>query len=121
MDWDKIGSFDRHPKLNDLLKEVGSKAKVQFMDEGKDVTAEVLQSALKKSGQKGIKARDTIVFLVQDAKGTKYEFWVGAKSYSVLSGIKGLLDANNKITGQKGTIERVSKDNPDEASFKVSA
>src|SRR3990167_6867433 len=116
LDWDKIGGFDRHPKI--ALQEVGDTADVVFMDEGTEVSAEKLSEAFKAKGIKKIKAKDSIVFVVEQATEKK-EVWLGAQNYSNLSELKKIRESNNNtLVGAKVKISRVSKDDPEVASLK---
>jgi hypothetical protein len=118
VEWDKIGGFERYDKLNDILKSVGDKAIVTFLDDGKEVSAELLQSALKNKGMKNIKARNTIVFVcTNDAK--KYEMWLSATAFSNLRELKAIRDANkNTLINAKVKVSRVSKDDMTQQAFK---
>ena len=118
VDWNAIGDFERHPKLNDVLDTVGKSVNVKFMDDGKEIKADVLASALKAKGIKGIKAKDTIVFVVGN-KNEKNELWLSATSYTNLQELKRIRTENgNTLLGAMVKVSRVSKDNPETASFK---
>jgi len=121
VDWDKMEDFDRYGKLSDELKEVNDSMTVIFCDDGKDVNADIIQNALKEKGQKGIKARDSIVFHVKE--GTKdYEVWLSATAYTNLRELKKIRD-NNKGTLIDANVKvtRVSANDPDQPSFKFEA
>lgn len=118
VNWDSIGGFDRFPKLSEELKAVGDTRTVIFQDDGKDVSADILQTALKAKGQKGIKARDSIVFAVK-CNQKDYEVWLSATSYSNLRELKQIRDSSNgTLKGAKVKISRVSKDDMSIAAFK---
>ena len=122
VDWDNIGSFDRYPNLAEQLKEIGNEQKVKFLDDGKDVKAEIIQEALRQKGQKNIKARDSIVFHVQNIKDNKdYEIWVSSTCYTILRVLKGIRDENkNTLIGAEAKIKRVSKDDMTQSAFEFS-
>ena len=118
VEWNNIGGFDRYPKITDELKEIDDSKTVIFLDDGKDVEAEILQKALIDKGQKNIKARDSIVFHV-GCDGKDYEMWISATSYSNLRELKQIRDGNkNTLVDAKIKITRVSKDDMTISSFK---
>ena len=119
VDWDEVGSFERFDKLNDELKDIGNKCFVVFKDDGNKVDAEKIAAALKEKDVKGIKARDSMVFVV-DNEGKDMEFWLSATAYTNLRQLKTIRDANDStLVKAKAVISRVSKDNPSEPSFLI--
>ena len=115
VDWDNIANFDRYPILSEELKEIGNTKTVKFLDDGKDVKAEILQESLKK---RGIKARDSIVFVVEDGKDKK-EVWLSATSYSNLKELKQVRDDNKgTLVNADVKVSRVSKGDMTEQAFK---
>ena len=120
VNWEEVGSFERFPKLNDKLKDVGQKAGVVFLDDGKTIGADVLQTAFKQKGVKGIKAKDTNVFVVTH-NGEKHELWISATSYTNMNELKGIRNENgNTLVNAKVVVKRVSKDDPNNPSFQFS-
>lgn len=122
VDWKNVMPlFDRFPKLSEQLKEIGDKANVVFMDDGKFVKSEVLANALKEKGKKNIKARDSEVFHVK-SKGVSYELWLSATAFSNLRELKGIADENKgTLINALVTVERVSKGDMSTQAFKFSA
>lgn len=119
VDWDSMDSFERYSKVSDILKNVGDFSDVVFQDDGKEIKAETLQSALKAKGMKNIKARDSIIFVVKDSDGDNMELWLSASSYTNLRELKAIRDTNNKtLKGAKVHIERIGKDDMTKPSFK---
>lgn len=113
-DWKTVEtSFEKHPKLE--LKNVGDKAKVKFKNNGKFVSKEVLQTALKKSGKKGF-ARNSIVFTVETKDGMR-EFWLAEDAHSVKRELKSLM-TNDSIEGKDVLIERIAV-SQDETNYRL--
>ena len=118
IDWNVMDNFEKYPSVTADMQEIGSKKTVLFMDEGKDVSADVLATANKAKGIKGIKARDQLVFTVQN-NGSNASLWISAQNYTSLKELKKVRDSNGgKFKGARCYIERVSKNEPDKASFK---
>ena len=118
VDWKQISNYEKHPKVNDVLSNVGDKIEVLFRDDGKLVTAKQIEIALKAKGIKGIKPRDSEVFLVHDEK-TKMdmEFWISATNYSALKELKKIADSNgDTLKNKRIVIERVSKGETDKSA-----
>jgi len=107
-------SFERYPKLNDELKQKGDSKTVVFLDDGKRISADVISVALKNKGIKGIKARDSIIFVVEDNK-VKKELWIGATNYTNLRELAAIAD---NLTGQKVKITRIAEKDPEQANLK---
>lgn len=117
VEWDKVGDLERYPILE--LKEIGDFSVVSFLDEGRDVSAELIQKSLKDKGQKGIESRDSIVFHVQDADKKGFEVWLSAKAYTNLGELKSIREANgNSLVFAKVKISRVSKSDHNKPAFK---
>lgn len=117
--WDNVGNFERFEKLNDVLMNVGNSAVVVFMDDGRDVSKEVMQKSLKEKKIKGINARDSVVFRVQENK-KNFEFWLSATAFSNLTELKIIRTANNNtLIGAKAKISRVSVRDPEQQSYKI--
>lgn len=117
VDWNVMDSFEKHPSINSELKEVGNNKLILFMDEGKDVSADVLASANKAKGIKGVKAKDQIVFTVKSDNAV-YSLWISAQNYTNLKELKKVRDSNGgKFSGARCKVQRVSKGETDKASF----
>lgn len=116
---DKAGAFERHPKVNDVLSNVGDKLDVVFKDNGKLIEANVIANVLKEKKIKGVQARDSMIFVVLDEKSkSNMEMWLSASSWSNLAQLRAIRDKNNgTLVGARVKIERVEKENPDKASF----
>lgn len=118
MEWEKVNKFDRYENLGTALCNVGDFATVTIVGEENEVSADVIQAALKNSGKKNIKARDSLVFHVVDSDKKDWELWVSKTAYSSLSELKQIREENNnKFDGAKMKIERVAKEDMDRASF----
>lgn len=118
VDWNNIQNFERFPNLAKDLENVGDSRTVKFLDEGEDIKAEVLQQALVQKGKKNIKARDSIMFVVED-KSEKKEVWVSATNYTNLRELKAIRDMNgNSLVNAMVKVTRASKDDMTESSFK---
>ena len=121
VDWDGIGGFERYPKLMDGLKDIGDVAYVKFLDEGREVNADIIQKALKDKGQKNIKARDSLVFVVLE-ENEKKELWVSRSSHTNMNELKAIRAKHgNAFKGALARIERISKDDMAKQSFKFEA
>jgi len=118
IDWENIAIFERFPKLNDELQEVGSKAKVKFMDDGTLVDSAKISEAMKMKGIKGIKPRDSYVFVVE-SNGNKKEFWLSATAYTNLAELKALREKKGTLIGVEALIERVSSKDPSQPAFRI--
>lgn len=121
INWDNIGNFERYPVINRILNSEGMSETVTFLDEGSLVSEEVLKQALKKSElSKGVKARDTYVFVVQNSKNEKMEFWTSTTGYTVLSDLKKIRQENGeKLKGAVAVIKRESVNDPEQSAFRV--
>lgn len=121
VEWEKLESFERHEKINNILKKIGDYAVVEFLDNGKDVSADIISIAQKAKGIKGIKARDTVVFNIKTADGIM-ELWLSASNFSALRELSLIKkSSNNTLVGCKVRIERQSKDDTEKSalSFKM--
>ncbi len=115
--WEGLNSFERFPKLNDELKKEGSTAKVTFLDEGKEIKADVISSVLKNKGVKGIKAKDSRVFTVEK-DNVKYELWVGCTSFTNLRELADIRKKHgNTLIGAKVKATRISENDPEKPSM----
>lgn len=109
VDWNTLDAFNRHDNISKKLPNESNNGIFTFDDEGKEVKADVLGSAMKSKGIKGMKAKDSIVFIVENDK-TKYELWLSATNFSALRELKAVRDANNNsLRGAKVRITRASK------------
>ena len=108
--WDKIGKRRKLPRLNDLLKERGSWVRVIFRDDGKLISKDVIEAALKAKGVKGIRADDMVVFTVEEENSGKlYSFWLRFRNISALKQLKEIRSRNNdSLEGVRIEISRVS-------------
>lgn len=119
--WDSVSVFERFPKLNSEMKEVGKKVEVVCEDDGHVVPASQMSEAYKKKGVKGIKAQDTLVLVVSQ-NGEKKEFWVNLKSFSLLRELKKIRESNGDGKSLKGSrirFERLATNSPNEPNWKV--
>ena len=115
------GSFEKLPRLNDVLKKTGDSADVVFQDDGKTISADVLAKVYKVKGIKGIKAKDTFVFEAVHDKERKSLF-VGSTSYTNLRELAAVKKANkNTLVGAKVRISRIAENDPNTANLKIEA
>lgn len=110
VDWNQVsgGDVEKLPSLNGEMKEVGNKKIVTFLDDGKLISAEIMERASKAKGL-NIKSGGSHVFTVVD-KGIKKSFWVKETSHSVVREMKNVASPNNNtLVGLAVEISRVSK------------
>lgn len=117
VDWNQLDAFERHENLSKLLANEGDSKTAVFKDDGKDVKADVIQASFKEKGVKGIKARDTIVFVV-DVAGKTYELWLSATNYTALRQLKAVREANGgTLKNAKCKITRSAKGDMTQSTF----
>jgi hypothetical protein len=116
----QAGSFERYEKLALLAK--GDKANVTFLDEGRDVSAEIIATAMREKGKTSrVKAQDSTVFVIDTDSG-KREFWVKHTQFTNIRELRAVMDANGgKLKGAKALIERVAVGDPNTPNIKITA
>lgn len=122
VEWEKILSFDRFPKLQqELLKNVGDSVVVIFTSEEKDIPAEMLKNKdIKTSSGTKVKPRDSVVWTVKEVNtGKDYELWLSATNYTNLRELAKLRESNGgKFVGLRVKITRIAKGDPEQANLK---
>jgi len=114
------GDFERLPRLSDEMRKLGDTAVVTFQDNGKVISADVLQKAYKLKGLK-IKARDTFVYTVQHNDARKSLF-VGSTNYTNLRELAAIKKSNkNSFVGVKVKVSRIAEGDPTTANIKFEA
>jgi len=121
--WDNksLSSFERYPKITELVKNVGDKVELVGCDDGSEVPADRIAARYKDTGQKGIKAKDSNVFVVEH-EGKQYELWLGATNWTALRQLKEIRDNNgDTLLKAKFTIEKVSENDPEKSTYEFKA
>ena len=114
------GTFEKLPRLSDDIRKTGDEAVVIFQDNGRVITADVLQRVYKLKGLK-IKAKDTFVYEVS-YDGVRKSLFVGRTSYSNLRELAAIKKANkNSFVGVKVKISRIAEGDPTTANMKFEA
>ena len=111
------GTFEKLPRLSDDIRKTGDEAVVIFQDNGRVITADVLQRVYKLKNLK-IKAKDTFVYEVS-YDGVRKSLFVGSTSYSNLRELAAIKNANkNSFVGVKVKISRIAEGDPTTANMK---
>lgn len=122
VEWDKITSFNRYPKLQqELLKNVGDSVVIVFTSEEKEIPADMLKNKdIRTATGTKVKPRDSIVWTVKNVADNKdYELWLSATNYTNLRELAKLREENgNKFVGLKAKITRIAKGDPEQANLK---
>jgi len=114
---EQAGNLERYPKFK--LEKLGESSIIKLLDEGTFVSAEVIQSAFKEKGIKGIKARDSLVFKVLDGQETK-EFWVSRTNYTNIRQLADIRKANkNNLVDVLVKVEKVSENDPAKSTLEI--
>jgi len=118
--YDKVSSFERYPRLNNILSDVKMNKKIKFESDGNVVSADKIIDSMKKNGIKPkFKVRDSIVYVVSEGL-ERFEFWISKENYTNLREIKSLKENNkNNLVGVTATITRINKDDASNTSFRV--
>lgn len=115
--FEEIGNVKRYPILK--LVNIGDKVRIKLIDDGKIVTAEVIGSALKEKKIKGIKPRDSLVFLCEK-EGETLEFWISRTNYTNLKQLRDIRDNHNKsLIGVTIKVEKVSENDPTKSTLEI--
>ena len=120
MDWDKIVEFERYPNISNVISKPGDSINAVFLDDGRVVTADILQAAMLRKGVKGIRAEDSVVFVMETGKNDKLELWIKQKNFSMLIDLKKIRDANaSNLKGAKVKITREAVGDVKTSSYSV--
>ena len=114
------GSFEKLPRLSDSIRKTGDSVVITFQDNGKVITADVLQKVYKLKGLK-IKARDTFIYeALHD--GVRKSLFVGSTNFTNLRELAAIKKANkNTFVGVKVKVSRIAEGDPTTANMKFEA
>ena len=111
--------FERHPKLREEMKKAGQEVIVNFLDDGKIVTAETLEGAYQRKNISNIKPTDSLVFIVEKDDGSKREVWHKTTDFSSRRQLKAVRDANGgTLEGARVKVTRIAVGDRTQANWK---
>lgn len=118
--WDEdFPEFERHPKLREEMRNVRDEEIVTFLDDGKLVSADVIEGAFLKSNIKNIEPVDSIVLVVEKENGEKREVWHKKTDFNSRRQLKEIRDANGgTLEGARVKVTRIAVNKPREPNWK---
>src|SRR3989338_4471131 len=108
--WDQdMPQLERHTKLREEMREAGQEVVVNFLDDGKIVTAETLEGAYQRKNISNIKPADSLVFIVEKEDGSKREVWHKTTDFSSRRQLKAIRDENGgTLEGARVKVTRIA-------------